>query len=321
MSYLAELSQVFKKKKEQGITVPGNFWPFDQVKFATKKKEDSQPAALPPEPKAPKPAEPNIDTGSLVSQFCLENPNASPVAFVQWLKTKGYSIVGGPAKEADSGSTHVAVLRKQEAIKFVTRGRFKESSGANKPSGYTTFKTVLIEEGMGNLNDAFYYTRQALEGAIAVFEGKKIYADHPSLDEEQLRPERSVRDVLGYFSGVTLEEGDQGQAMLVGECNILPDPSFEWARALMREAFEYSKKYPGQDLIGLSINAQGSADEMKLDDFMKAYKVPESAMPKIDEARAQGLNSIRVVNKLGSAISCDLVTEAGAKGRVIQPLK
>src|SRR5260221_8163582 len=56
------------------------------------------------------------------------------------------------------------------------------------------FKVVLIQEGMGNKKDAFYYPRESLEKAIASFEGKKIFSDHPDSIEDQARPERSVND-------------------------------------------------------------------------------------------------------------------------------
>jgi hypothetical protein len=67
------------------------------------------------------------------------------------------------------------------------------------------FRVALIQEGLGNLRDGFYYTKQALESAVPAFEGKKAYADHPSRSEESDRPERSVRDIVGHYENLKLE--------------------------------------------------------------------------------------------------------------------
>lgn len=314
MEYLKQLQKAFKKDDAPGIEAPGMFWPFNQVKFKTE-SQNIIPQSEPPKPEVVVPA---VDD---VTAFFLEFPDANAVAFFNWLKSKGFVIQKPSPLEADGASVSVAVLRAEESIKPLFRARMREASGGDTITGFTKFKCVLLEEGLGNLRDGFYYTKECIQSAIPIFEGKKIYSDHPSADEEQTRPERSVRDILGYFEGVSMEEGDQGQALLIGNVTVLPDPAFAWARALMREAYEYSKKYPDQDLVGLSINANGSAKPMQFEEFVSNVKLPESAKHKIALAKENGLDIIRVVTKLDSAVSCDLVTEAGAKGRVIQPLK
>lgn len=319
MEYLNQLQKAFKKASDApGVNVPGSFWPFNQVKFNTEVKAESQNEVPQSEPELPTVAVPATDQ---VQSFFLEFPDANAVSFYNWLKANGYLIAKENAQEADSASSLTQVLRAEESIKPLFRARMREASGGDTITGFTKFKCVLLEEGLGNLRDGFYYTRECIESAITVFEGKKIYADHPTSDEEQIRPERSVRDILGYFEGMALEEGESGQALLVGNVSVLPDPAFAWARALMREAFEYSKKYPDQDLIGLSINANGTAKPVRFEEFVANATLPESAKLKLNQARESGLDTVRVVTKLDSAVSCDLVTEAGAKGRIIQPLK
>ena len=208
---------------------------------------------------------------------------------------------------------------KKESFKWTVSGaKIKESTptGASKAAaiGATKFQVVLIQEGMGNFNDRFYYSKEAIESAVPVFEGKKIYADHPSVMDEQVRPERSVRDILGHFENIRVSISEDGQAQLVGEVNILPSPQYQWARDLMLEAIDYSKKYPSQDLVGLSINASGDAQEVDIDQVLAT--APNGAKAKLLKAKEDGIDSLRICTVINDAISCDLVTEAGAGGKI-----
>lgn len=215
-------------------------------------------------------------------------------------------------KEADSASTFAQVTRE---AKFQFKSTNLRESVGDDGVGPTRFKVVLLQEGLGNFGDAFYYHRDALESAVPVFTGSKIYADHPSTVDEEIRPERSVRDVLGHFENIKIETDKTERAMLTGEVCILPDKPFEWARGLMRHAIEHSKKFPDKDFIGLSINASGDADETPIDTVLK--DAPASAKPKLVEAKNHGIESVKVVRQIKSAVSCDLVTEAGAGGKII----
>jgi len=51
------------------------------------------------------------------------------------------------------------------------------------------------------------YSADVLRKASALFEGVKTYANHPSPRELKERPERDVRNITGWLSGVTFEEG------------------------------------------------------------------------------------------------------------------
>jgi hypothetical protein len=119
---------------------------------------------------------------------------------------------------------------------------------------------------------------------------------------------------------VHLEEGPGGQTMLVGAVNILADDSYRWARSLMEHAVEFSKKYPDKDFIGLSINADGDASEISIDDLINRG-VPDSALPKLQRAKEEGIDSVKIVSTISSATSCDLVTEAGAGGKILNLLE
>jgi len=213
--------------------------------------------------------------------------------------------------EADSASTNPVVTvagTKKESFKIKSTS-FRESAAG----GGNTFRVALIEEGMGNMHDAFYYTREALESAVQVFNGLKSYADHPSLDEEETRPERSVRDIFGHFENLEISENDSGCAELHADLPTLP--SAQWARDLMVRAVENAEKFPDTPFIGLSINANGDAEPTPIDDVIKM--APEGAKAKLAEAKANGIDTVKVVRLIKSAVSCDLVTEAGAGGKIL----
>lgn len=272
-------------------------------------------------------------------RILVDTPGISGATMLNAMKAKGLKLVDEKAMEADASTLHPSVTRagtfsewktrasKRGAVKpkeseapkaagqFI-RARFLESTPGGG-AGPHKFRVALIQEGLGNLRDGFYYTREALEGAVAAFEGRKCYADHPSRSEEQDRPERSVRDIIGHFENVTVEESDDGAAMLCADLIMLPDPPFEWARSLVRESLEFSKKYPDKELVGLSINANGDAVALPIDKFLTESKIPDGAKPKLLRAKEQGLSQVRVVQAITDAVSTDLVTEPGARGKVL----
>ena len=278
------------------------------------------------------------DADQDVRDILTQHSDMNAATLYNTLKSKGIQFVKDETKdqkqESDSASANTASTRagvnstdthrkqKKEsqarAFNLIESFRVKESSARDNGVGYTKFETILIQEGLGNLKDAYYYTKEAINSAIPVFEGKKIYADHPSLAEEETRPERSVRDVLGHFENVRVIEADDGRLQLVGDVNILPDKPYEWARGLMRHAVDYSDKYPDKDFIGLSINANGDAEEAELESFLKENEsnIPASAIQKLKLALEQGVTTVKLVSAIQDAISCDLVTEAGAGGRI-----
>jgi hypothetical protein len=251
-------------------------------------------------------------------QIILDNPKITAGTLINTMKSKG--IV-----ETDSASSNAQYLRsdvkKESNGQISIHARFLEGSARNDAIGWTRFRVVLLQEGLGNLKDAFYYSKEALESAITIFEGKKIYADHPTEIEEINRPERSVKDVLGHFENIELVTNQEtGQSELQGDVVILPDEPYRWARGLLRHAVQYSEKFPDKDFVGLSINANGEADQMDIDALLRI--APDGARSKIMQVKEeQGLSQIRVVKKISSAVSCDLVTEAGAGGKITKMIE
>lgn len=312
-------------KSQPGIGITNWFWAADTYPTGTSSGLGQAPKAKEPESGKGLP-----DAHELAQNLLLESPDMSAATFYNLLKSKGIELVKKelPQKEADSASSVAKGIlagdekKKESGIMPTTNWRFIEGTGAKDNGiGYTKFKVALIQEGLGNLGDAFYYTRQALESAVPIFEGKKCFADHPSKSEDQDRPERSVRDVIGHFENVRLEEGDQGQAMVCADLVVLPDKPYEWARALVRHAVDYSEKFPDKQFVGLSINASGDAEPQALDEFVKEASIPEGARPKLLKAIESGVTQVKVVNAITDAVSCDIVTEPGARGMVIQMLE
>jgi hypothetical protein len=263
-------------------------------------------------------------------KLLIENPTISAATFYNLLKSKGLRIVpttqadvakaaGSAVKEAEGGSAHVAALREADRMKLPCR--FMESSARDNGIGPTKFRVILLQEGMGNLADNFFYTKEALESLAPIMEGAKIFANHPRASEEEDLPERDVRDIIGHYENVSVIQGDEGQAQLIADVCILPDEPYRWARALLSHAVEYAKKYPDKDFVGLSINAGGYGEPVPLAEFLKDSTVPKHAIPKLQKAVEEGVETVRVVRRFTEAVSTDLVTKAGAGGKVLQALE
>lgn len=287
-----------------------------------KLKESGEPT---PEITSPQP-DSDGDAESLARQILIENPEISAATFFNTLKAKGLLAKRATPTEADSASSNAPQLRsgvskesdtEMTPIHILSSARFLERNAKDDGIGPSKFRAIIIQEGLGNFRDTFYYTKEALQSAVPVFEGKKIYADHPSSQEEETRPERSVRDVLGHFENVRMEQAADGQSMLTADVQILQDPPYAWARALMRHAVEYSKKFTDKEFVGLSINASGDAKLVGLDEFVRENDLPGPIAIKLAKAKEGGVATIKVVTAIKEAMSCDLVTEAGAGGKVM----
>lgn len=208
---------------------------------------------------------------------------------------------------------------------FAFIGRLREGAAAVQAAEGKRFRVTILQEGMGNFGDAFYYTPAAIQSGVPLFEGKKFMVDHPGVTEEENRPERSVRDIAGYFEKVTAEEVD-GRMELTADCVVAGDPSdpkdpFARERALMREAITFQQAHPEDALVGLSINAGGEYDTVPLVQFIESGDIPEACKPKLIQAMQEGVTEVCPVTELRSAVSCDLVTTAGAGGSINQLLE
>lgn len=137
---------------------------------------------------------------------------------------------------------------------------------------------VLIEAGI-NYNKKRYYPKKTIQEAAPLFAGLKMYLDHPTDAEEREKPERSIHDWLSTIKESWYEDG-----MALGRVHI----HSPWLLENMADDVFRSE-------IGTSINASG---RMHMGD--------------IDGQHMQIMDSII------DPKSVDWVTEAGARGRVLQ---
>ncbi len=140
-----------------------------------------------------------------------------------------------------------------EAVQLVNEIGIREASGeidtlrADSGDGRHVLDVTLIRSGkskMGNI-----YPSDVLRESTQLFEGVAAFADHNNDDR---RPERSVRDIVGYYKNVHhVAEGEQGR--LTGELHLLPGADWLWT--LMQE----TQRHPS--ICGLSIDAYASCQE------------------------------------------------------------
>lgn len=104
---------------------------------------------------------------------------------------------------------------------------------------------LKIIEGDVQGSSAFYPASVLEAQADIVQPGTKIYLDHPSLDESENRPERSARDIIGFF-----REGSRYEnKSLVAEAEFFS----EWQ--------PWVKERAEAGVIGMSIRGNGVVEE------------------------------------------------------------
>jgi hypothetical protein len=156
-----------------------------------------------------------------------------------------------------------------------------------------TADVIIIEEGLGNRRDKHYYSADTLIKAVAqkVFDGAQAYADHPSQFEETDRPERSVRDLFGYYFDTRVVQRN-GKTAIAAKLKI--QDGQDWAVGLIKEAIAYNAKFPDKVYAGISINADGDVSPKDV-----------------------GGQSVNNVNSITDAFSADLVTKPARGGRFL----
>ena len=141
--------------------------------------------------------------------------------------------------------------------------------------------TVIVIKAGFNATEDRYYPAEVLKRDFGIFEGMKMYADHPTEEEDKARPERSIKDWVATLSSVACDES----GTVTGVAEIV-EPWLMQKLASLRDKQMLSE-------MGISINAIGSASKGKID----------------------GKETL-VVEKLVAARSVDFVTEPGAGGIV-----
>ena len=141
--------------------------------------------------------------------------------------------------------------------------------------------TVIVIKPGFNASEDRYYPAEMLKRDYGIFEGMKMYADHPTEEEDAARPERSIKDWVATLSSVVVDEA----GIVTGVAEIV-EPWLMTKLASLREKGMLSE-------MGISINAVGVASKETID-----------GKPTL------------VIEKLTAARSVDFVTEPGAGGVV-----
>ena len=140
-------------------------------------------------------------------------------------------------------------------------------------------RAVLIEAGT-NYSKKRHYPKRTIQESAPLFAGLKMYLNHPTSMEERERPERDVRE---WVATITESWYDEGKVL----ANIAIHANWLW------QLFESDPVF--REHIGISINAAGRASYSQIDG-----------------------QTMEVVEKIVTPQSVDWVTEAGARGRVLQ---
>lgn len=142
-----------------------------------------------------------------------------------------------------------------------------------------TAKIKIIQPGFGSSG---YYPADVLKRDAAVFaEGTHVYLDHPSASEESDRPERSVKDLAGSLTGPAVweEQGADGPGLYA------PVKFIDSVAPHINSIAAIS---------GMSIRAGGTAGTREVDG-----------------------KKVRSIESIDVAHSVDVVTRAGAGGKVL----
>ena len=143
-----------------------------------------------------------------------------------------------------------------------------------------TLPVRFLVPGLNTDKDRFY-TEQAIHDACKVFEGVKMYANHPTRTEGRERPERDVRDWVANLRNCRI--APTGAA--VGDAVIHES----WFKAKVQGLLEAGEL----EGLGTSIIGVGSGTKGEVEKGVKAH----------------------IVENIVKGRSCDFVTEPGAGGR------
>jgi hypothetical protein len=141
--------------------------------------------------------------------------------------------------------------------------------------------TVTIITPGFNASAQRYYPAETLARACKVFEGVKMYADHPTSLEDKERPERSIKDWVATLKNVRVD----AHGALAGEALVV-EPWMEAKLATLRDKGMLKE-------MGISINAVGTATRGEI----------------------RGVQTT-IIERIVRVRSVDFVTEPGAGGEV-----
>lgn len=181
-----------------------------------------------------------------------------------------------------------------------------------------TVDVLIVTEGMGNSRDQHFYSEESIREAVKskVFEGEQAYADHPSKFDDANRPERSVRDLIGYYFDSKLSETvdkKTGAKVAAYAAKFKIQEGLPWVEGIIREAIDFGNKFPDKTYVGISINADGDTVPTLLNgvEVNKVVRITEAFSADMVTKPARGGGFLRLVEGAGGAHS--LKGESGMK--------
>lgn len=150
------------------------------------------------------------------------------------------------------------------------------------------FDVMIIEVGLSQ--NGTYYPAETLKKAVPLFEGADSFADHITKDEQQNRPERSIRDKVGKFTNPEF-----GSFKMGGKVREGIKARFHVVAPWLREVLKESVEGGINDFLGFSIEGEGRV-------FLRT----------VAGQRVQYVDEIHKIR------SVDCVTSPAAGGRIMQ---
>ncbi len=164
--------------------------------------------------------------------------------------------------------------------------------GAGAPVRDEVREVEVVALCSGTSKNGYLYSPAIVAALVPLLEGAQAFADHPGPND---RPERSVRDLVGFYRTARLEQdrrlgGQPGEARAVATLHVLEPAGWLWS--LICEALDQGM--PG--LVGLSIDLDGLVEARR------------------DDASGRVVN---VVTRIVRLNSCDVVTKPSAGGAIL----
>jgi len=179
------------------------------------------------------------------------------------------------------------------SVAFMEQGQDGNSlSPDGKKRKNRTYLVTIIGEGLGNSKDKNYYSGEALTSGAQLFNGSKAYADHPDAISEKTLPERSMKDLVGWYSNCQASKGQDGKVVLRGKLHFFP--TAKWLTDMIDTILTdpSTKGAQSQPLFGISINAIGKTRPATMN--------------------GEQVNYVESFQRVDSA---DVVTEPAARGK------
>lgn len=153
----------------------------------------------------------------------------------------------------------------------LVRGHSRNDSAFNSEAAVDestrSVEVIIISEGPGNEVDKNYYTPEAIESGVKLFEGARAFINHQTEAERGARPEQDVHQLCGFYKDcklTTVNDPNQGKTVKALQATLVCDESEAGALAFSKAKAQilYSKIYPGSKdcYAGISVNTGGWQD-------------------------------------------------------------